>query len=151
GKTLYCLMRGKGPGFGSGELSALDMTSGKIETILPGVAVSSYDVSSDGTRVAYSSYGEDGVSRLWLARLNRRSPPERLPVKEGLGPVFGTHGEVYYRGSDNALWFLYVLDLAAGTTRKFNPEVAINSPTISPDGNWILSLTPRRDADATTI
>ena len=151
GKTLYCLMGSKGRGFSSGELSALDIASGKIERLLPGVAISSYDISSDGARIVYSSYGDDGVSRVWLARLDRRSPPERLPVKEGLGPVFGTHGELYYRGSDNGLAYLYVLDLAAGTTRKVNPEVAINSPTISPDGNWILSLIPQPGADTTTI
>ena len=150
GKTLYFLMRSEGRGFSRGELSALDLASGKIERLLPAVAISSYDISADGTRVVYASYGEDGISRLWLARLDRRSAPQRLPVNDGLGPVFGTHGEVYYRGSDHALSYLYVLDLAAGTTRKLNPEVAINSPTISPDGNWILSLIPQSGADMTT-
>jgi Tol biopolymer transport system component/predicted Ser/Thr protein kinase len=151
GKTLYCLIGNGGRGFSSGELSTLDIASGKIDRLLPGVAISSYDISSDGTHVVYASYGDDGVSRLWLARLDRRSPPQQLPVKEGLGPVFGRHGEVYYRGSENALWYLYVLDVAAGTTRKFSPEVAINSPTISPDGNWILSLIPQPGADTTVV
>jgi hypothetical protein len=152
GKTIYCLMAGEvRRGFGSGELASIDVATGKSNRLLPGVPISSYDISTDGTRVVFASYSDDGVSRIWLTRLDRRSAPERLPVGEALGPVFGTHGEIYYRGSENKLWYLYALDLATGQTRKFAPEPAINSPTISPDGNWILSLIPEVGNDTTTV
>jgi Tol biopolymer transport system component len=152
GKTVYCLMAGGvRRGFASGELSAIDIGSGKVDRLLPGVPITSYDVAADGAKVVYASYDDDGASHLWLARLDRRSPPERLPVGEALGPVFGTHGEIYYRGTENKLSYIYVFDLASATTRKFIPDQAINSPTISPDGNWILSLIPQSGGDSTTV
>ena len=58
---------------------------------------------------------------------------------EALGPVFGRDGEVYFRGTEDGRWYIYVLELDSGRIRKFTTDQAVNCPTISPDGRWILN------------
>ena len=153
GTKLYYLVRTDtvNRGFASGELWVSDLKTGARERLLPGVAVNSYDISADGERIVYSVGGADGRSRIWLARIDRRTAPALLSPVEALGPVFGRNGELYYRGVDNNLWYLYSLDLDSGRIRKFTAEQAVNSPTISPDGEWILSLLPAAGKNTSTV
>ena len=153
GTKLYYLVRtgAKSRGFASGELWVANLTTGSSERLLPGLAINSYDISSDGERVVFAAGGADGKSRIWLARVDRRSPPTLLPPAEALGPVFGRDGEVYFRGPEANLWYLYALELDSGRIRKFTSEQAVNSPTISPDGQWILSWVPVAGKDTTTV
>jgi Tol biopolymer transport system component/predicted Ser/Thr protein kinase len=148
GKKLYYLVEsGVRGGFGSGELWVRDLVSNSNEPVLPGLNITSYDISSDGQRVVFSAVGADGKARIWLARLDRRSSPQQLLPEEALGPVFGSDDEVYFRGAEGKLPYIYELKLRTGQTRKFLEEPAINSPILSPDGQWIVSTTPSEDPD----
>jgi Tol biopolymer transport system component len=154
GKQLYYLVRtetGMRRGFDSGELWVTNLTTGSRERLLPGLSITSYDISADGERVVFAAVGTDGKSRIWLTRVDRRSPPTVLPPSEALGPVFGRDGEVYFRGPEGNLWYLYALELDSGRIRKFTTEQAVNSPTISPDGRWILSWVPVAGKDTSTV
>ena len=153
GARLYYLVRADSGnrGFASGELWVSDLGTGARERLLPGVTVNSYDISADGERVVYSARDADGRSRIWLARIDRRTAPAMLPPAEALGPVFGRKGELYYRGVENSLWYLYSLDLQSGRIAKFTSEQAVNSPTISPDGEWILSWLPAAGKNTSTV
>lgn len=153
GTKLYYLVRGETGkrGFASGELWVSDLKTGARERLLPGVAINSYDISADGERVVYSARGADGRSRIWLARIDRRTAPAMLPPAEALGPVFGRYGELYYRGAEDNLWYLYSLDIDSGRIHKFTTEQAVNSPTVSPDGEWILSWLPAAGKNTSTV
>jgi hypothetical protein len=107
-----------------------------------GLAITSYDISPDGEGLVFAATEADGISHIWMARLDRRSSPTRLSAVEGLGPVFGSDDEVYYRGSEGGRWYIFALTLSSGQIRKFTPEEAVNSPIISPDRQWILSWVP---------
>ena len=153
GQKLYYLVRtggGTRGGFSSGELWVANLASGARERLLPGLAITSYDISADGERVVFAAAGADGKSRIWLARLDRRSAPALLPPVEARGPVFGRNSEVYFRGPEGAQWFLYVLDVDSGRVRKFGSEQAVDSPTISPDRRWILSWVPQEGKNSGT-
>jgi Tol biopolymer transport system component len=152
GKKLYYLV-GDGPrrGFGSGELWVADLSTGSSERALPGVIITSYDISPDGESVVYASVDASGKSRAWFARLDRRTPPTQLPPPEALGPVFGGDGDVFFRGREGELWYIYQLKLESGQIRKFTSESAVNSPVISPDRHWIVSWVPMAGKDTTTI
>jgi Tol biopolymer transport system component len=152
GKKVYYLVRaGVQRGFGGGELWVGDSTGGTRERLLPGLTITSYDISADGQRIVFAASDGGGRSRIWLARLDRRSAPTMLPPAEALGPVFGSDGEVYYRGREGESWYLYELTLESGQVRKFTSDQAVNSPTISPDGQWILSWIPAAGTDTSTI
>jgi WD40 repeat protein len=154
GQKLYYLVRtqpGGSRAFGGGELWVAHLATGSHERLLPGLFITSYDISADGERMVFAAVGADGKSRIWLARVDRRSPPTVLPPVEALGPVFGGDGEVYFRGTEDRRWYIYALELDSGRTRKFTTDQAVNSPTISPDGRWILSTVPTAGNDATTV
>jgi len=152
GSRLYYLVRtGGGRGFASGELWVATIATGATERLFPGVLINSYDISADGERIVYSSFDPSGTSRIWLARLDRRSPPEMLPPNDALGPVFGRENDVYFRGAEDNRWFLYRLALDSGQVHKFGVEQAVNSPIISPDGRWVLSWLPLGGSQATTV
>jgi Tol biopolymer transport system component len=152
GTKLYYLVGG-GPrrGFGGGELWVATLSSGSSERALPGVIITSFDISPDGESAVYASVDPSGKSRAWFARLDRRTPPTQLPPPEALGPVFGGDGDVFFRGRENELWYIYQLKLESGQIRKFTSESAVNSPVISPDRRWIVSWVPMAGKDTTTI
>jgi WD40 repeat protein len=152
GKKLYYLVQsGASSGFGTGELWVSDLATGSRERLLPGLAITSYDISANEQRAVFAAVDAAGKSRIWLARLDRRSPPTQLPPAEALGPVFGGDDEVYFRGREGTLLYLYELKLGSGQVRKFINEQAVNSPTVSPDGQWILSWVPVAGKDTTAV
>jgi Tol biopolymer transport system component len=141
-KLYYLVQAGVQHGFGGGELWVADLVAGSNERLLPAIAVNSYDISADGQQAVFSSFDSTGKSRIWLARLDRRSSPIQLAPAEALGPAFGRDGDVYFRSYENNRGYLYVLKLDSGQVRKFSEYEALNSPIVSPDGQWIVSWTP---------
>jgi hypothetical protein len=95
---------------------------GSRERVLPGLFITSFDISADGEQVVFTQLDAAGKSRIWLARLDRRSAPAMLPPAEALGPAFGRDDNVYYRGNENNAWYLYELKLTSGQIRKITSE-----------------------------
>ena len=99
-RLLYQVRKGA-----ASELWVAELDSGRSEPLLPGFAVArtgpgsyrSYDISPDGRQVVVASRDNGGKSRLWLAPLDRRSPPRQIPNIEGGQPVFGANGEIFFR------------------------------------------------------
>lgn len=150
-KAYYLVASSRRGGFANGELWVRDLESNSNEPILPGINITSFDISLDGQRAVFSAIDADGKSHIWLARLDRRSSPQQLLQTEALGPVFGSDGEVYFRGPEGALAYIYELSLLSGGVRKFVSDPAINSPIVSPDGQWIVSTTPLASQDSPAV
>jgi WD40 repeat protein len=150
-KLFYLVDNNTNRGFGSGDLWMADLADGSSERLLSGLAITSYDISPDGERLVFAATEANGNSHIWLARLDRRSSPTQLSPAEGLGPVFGSDDEVYYRGSEGGRWYLFALTLSSGQIRKFTSEEAVNSPIISPDRQWILSWVPVAGKNTSTV
>jgi Tol biopolymer transport system component len=132
------------------ELWVAEFDSGRSEPLLPGFAVpfpgsgslGDYDISPDGRQVVVASPDASGKLRLWLAPLDRRSPPEQIPNIEGEQPVFGATGEVFFRSIEGTSAFLYRVQQDGGALRKAIdlPVVTINGQT--PDRNWLVLGSP---------
>ena len=136
-RLLYNVRKGA-----SIELWVAELDSGRSEPLLPGFAVArtgygSYDISPDGRQVVVASPDGDGKLRLWLASLDRRSPPRQIPNIEGEQPVFGATGEIFFRSVEGTSAFLYRVQKDGGQLRKaFDvPVVALSGE--SPDRNWL--------------
>jgi Tol biopolymer transport system component len=120
------------------ELWVADVSSGRADRLLAGQLVTGYDVSP-ADRVVAAVPESDGRSRLWLAWLDGREPPRRIPGIEGSNPRFGRNDDVYFLAGDGKGTSLFrVQSSGAGRERIAALRGAVLG-TVSPDGRWISS------------
>jgi Tol biopolymer transport system component len=143
GKKLFYLVL-KGASVNGSELWVADLESGRSEPSLPGFPLgetvdTTYDISPDGRHVIVQAHDRDGKSRLWLAPIDRRSPPRQIPNVEGDGPLFGPGGDIFFRAREGSYGFAYRVHAdGTGLTKLFEHPV-IGTRSISPDGQWLLA------------
>ena len=124
----------------SAELRSLALGSGKTDSVLSGVSITDYDLSRDETEVAFTTTDGHGVSQIWLAPLDRRTPPREI-ARGGDHVSFGKDGELVFRSlaESNAL----VRINKDGTGRERITTVAVlDKFGVSPDGEWVIALLP---------
>jgi serine/threonine protein kinase len=130
----------------SADLRSVDLASGKSDTVLSGQSVTEYVISRDGKEVAFTTTDGGGESQIWLAPLDRRTPP-RLITRAGDQVSFGATGELIFRslGESNAL----VRIKTDGTGRQRIPTVSVlDKGDVSPDGEWVIIRAPGTGTDA---
>ena len=140
-RLLYQVRKGA-----ASELWVAELDSGRSEPLLPGFAVAvqgtgaegSYDISTDGRQVVVASADSGGKSRLWLAPLDRRSPPQQILNVEGGEPVFAATGEIFFRGVEGTSAFLYRVRQDGGGLRKAIDRSIVGILSESPDRNWLV-------------
>ena len=142
-RLLYQVRKGA-----ASELWVAELDSGRSEPLLPGIAVAlagsapsllpGYDISPDGGQVVVASSDNGGKSRLWLAPLDRRSPPRQIPNIEGAQPVFGATGEVFFHSVEGTSAFLYRVREDGGGLRKAFDLSIVGLMGESPDRNWLV-------------
>jgi hypothetical protein len=141
-------------GESSSELWIAAIDSGRSEPLLPGLATlgsTAYDISPDGLQVVVASADRDGKPRLWLASLDRRSPPRQIPNGEGEQPVFGADGEVFFRRVEGSSGFLYrVREDGTGLRRAVDPPI-LDMVGISPDRRWLTMWPPSAAEDGSAL
>ena len=108
-------------------------------------------ISRDEKEVVFTTMDRDGTSQMWLAPLDRRTPP-RLIAAAGDQVSFGADGELIFRslGENNAL----VRIKTDGTGRERIPTVSVlEKREVSPDGEWVIIRAPgtRKDAVLATL
>jgi WD40 repeat protein len=123
------------------ELWQADLRSGQVEPILPGFSpAQSFDISPDGNQLVFDSYDADGTFHLWLAWLDRHSPPEVLRSKLAEGsPVFGPRGDIYYEGQMDGKVYLYRRSPSGSEIVRVTPRPVVRLESISPDGKWLVA------------
>ena len=83
------------------ELRVLDLESGGSQAVVSGFDVHEYDLSLDGRQVVYATSDREGKHRLWVAPLDRSLPPAQVPNVEGVQPLFGARGEIFFRRGES--------------------------------------------------
>jgi hypothetical protein len=131
GKKLFYLV--------SGELWMTDLDSGRTEPVLPDVSMSEFDIAPDGEHVAFAALDAEGNSHVWIAPLDRRTPPKQLTSSVAYGPCFGRGGTIYFVAREGGQDYIYNVGLDDALPRKMNPEPVAYSIGVSPDGDWLLS------------
>jgi Tol biopolymer transport system component len=140
GTKLLYLVRGSASPQGY-ELWMADLDSGRTEPLLPGLSIPSglsrpYDISPDGRQVVLEVHGVEQEQRLWLAPLDRSSPPRQIPNAAGDGPRFGPDGEIFFRGREGDYGFAYRVHQDGTGLRKAVDYPVISMLGLSPDGQW---------------
>jgi serine/threonine protein kinase/Tol biopolymer transport system component len=152
GRSVFYLVRQGAVRFSghherAGELWATDVETGRARSILPGRQVIGYDISRDGTQVAFAALDQGGSSHVWLARLDGSDKPRRLTEFVADSPRFDAAGNIFCRGIDKGTSFIYRL------REGHAPEKAIQQPvlfflTTSPAGDWLIAkVQPAEGAD----
>jgi Tol biopolymer transport system component len=145
GKRLcYRILKGTVPIHDPGELHVVELDTGHNEPLLPGLAVSgnlglAYDISPDGRQVVAAAPDGEGKPRLWLAALDRQSPPRQLPNAEGDIPVYGKGGEIFFRAIEGASAHPYRVHEDGTGLRKLSDQTIAWLGGISPDGQWVVA------------
>jgi serine/threonine protein kinase len=152
GRSVFYLVRQGAARFSghherAGELWATDVETGRARAILTGQQVIGYDISRDGTQVAFAALDQAGSSHIWLARLDGSDTPRRLTEFVADSPRFDATGNIFCRGFDNGTGFIYRL------REGHAPEKAVQQPvlffsTTSPAGDWLIAkVQPAEGAD----
>jgi hypothetical protein len=144
-KLLFVVL--KGGSLERGELWIADVDSGVSEPLLPGFPIFTggtsiqhpYDVSADGQKVVFVNLDPAGKSRLWLAPLDRSSPPRQIPNVEGDGAMFVGSGEVLFRARQGDYGYAYRVREDGTELRKASEHPVIEMLSVSPDGQWLMA------------
>jgi Tol biopolymer transport system component len=151
GKTLcYRVLKGALPWVDPTELRIVNLNSSRDEPLLPGLAISGrmdagYDISPDGKEVVVSALDEQGRRGLWLASLDRRSPPRQITSLEGQQPKFGPGGKVFFLAFEVGSPFVYEVREDGTGLRKVLDQPIARLVGVSRDGRWLLVKRPRKE------
>jgi Tol biopolymer transport system component len=130
-----------------GEVRMADLESGRSEPLARGFQALDYDISADGRRVVMQTEDAAGKPQLWLALLDRSSPPRQILNAEGVSPRFGPAGEVFFRRVEGAtaatsIGSVYCVRPDGTGLRKALEQPVLILDDFSPDGRWIEAWAP---------
>lgn len=120
-----------------GEVWVADVDSGHSEPLAPGFQPLDYAISRDGKQIVMEAPDSEGKPRLWLAPLDRRSPPRQIPGVEGRSAQFGPSGEIFFRYTEGSSGFVYRVMPDGTGLRKALEQPVFHLVAVSPDGRWI--------------
>jgi hypothetical protein len=144
GKLLYYLLRHDSPAAAS-ELWQADLETGKTEAVLRGLSMAEYDISSDGKEVVFSTYPPGKRSQLWLASLDRSSPPKLVAASGDSSPFFGPDDRLLFQLTDGRANYLAQMKRdGSGRSKVVSYQVGA-ARIVSPDRRWIVAGIPLPD------
>jgi Tol biopolymer transport system component len=131
-----------------GELRIASLDTGGSEMLIPGLQAIDYDISADGEQVVMEAVDREGTSRVWLARLDRKLPPQQIPNLEAKQPRFGPDGDIFFRRPEGGATFVYRVRPDGSGLRKVIEQPVPLLGVVSPDRRWITGWTSRPGNDA---
>jgi serine/threonine protein kinase len=148
-KLCYRILKGALPSSDPSELRIVDLESGRNEPLLQGLAIAgiprhTYDISPDSRQLVVT-IKRDGKKRLWLVPFDRQLRPSEIPNAVGDHPLFGSDGEIFFRGFYGNETFAYRIRQDGTALRKVSDQPAVGLMGISPDGRWLVAKLPGKD------
>jgi eukaryotic-like serine/threonine-protein kinase len=150
GRLVYYLLRLESPE-SPRELWVTEIASGKREPVVQGFSITSYDISSDGKEVLFSTQPPNRPSQLWLASRDQLFPPRLLASAGEDAPHFGPNGEVLFRMSEGKQNYLFRMKKDGSGRTKVIPGPIINFDGTSPDGQWAVAMVPVDGQPSTAV
>ena len=146
-KLCYRILKGVLPTASVGypsELRVVDLETGVNEPLLPGLTVAGqpglgYSISPDGRQVVATVKTSDGKMLLWLAPIDRQSPPRQIPNVEGRTPYFGKDGEIFFRSLEQPSAYADRVREDGTGLRRVRDQSIRGLHGISPDGQWLIA------------
>jgi Tol biopolymer transport system component len=140
GKRIYyrVLKGGTSPALGASELWMADSESGQRELLLPGFAVTGYNLSKDGRHVVFSAPDSGGRSRIWVASTDHKEDPRQIPDTEGDMPFFGSVRDVIFHAIEGNSTFAFRIREDGTGKRKLTSKTVEELHGVSPDGRFVI-------------
>jgi DNA-binding winged helix-turn-helix (wHTH) protein len=126
-----------GPAF-----TRMEIDTGKQESLVPGFNMIEYDVSPDEQQVVFTTV-RDGVHQIWVAALDRHTPP-RLLVGAGDEPQFGG-AYVFFRQIGEHASYLHRIKTDGSSESRLLPDPIIELFAAAPDGKAVVAARPSAD------
>jgi len=141
-RLIYRILKGSVPLSDPSELRIVDLESGQSDSLMPGVAVHgypgrTYDLSHDGRWVIAEAADREGKHRLWLAAIDRQSPPRQIPNAEGGQPLFEPTGDILFSSTEGVIRRIDREGNVRGSAGAFTGLIGV-----SRDGNWVVGVPP---------
>jgi Tol biopolymer transport system component len=138
GKRLYYLRRTAGARFFlSGELYVADVDAGRSERLLPGLVLSHYSLSHDGTKLLCVPEVGGDKSGIWLVDVAAAEPPRQITSSQAYRAFFGGPGEIVFEGG-GATHRLMRITEDGKDERSAHPQPIMQLTSVSPDGIWAM-------------
>jgi Tol biopolymer transport system component len=138
GRRLYYLLRQHSRSSTFTELRSLDLVTGNTDRPLPDRSVRQYDISPDEREVAFTTRTTEGVLEIWLATLDRSSPPRRI-VENGDEVSFAGSELVFRELAGKANYLARIGKDGTGRVRIVDTPI-LNKHDTSPDGSWVVAV-----------
>jgi Tol biopolymer transport system component len=104
-----------------------------------------FSIAPDGQRVAFEANDAKGASHVWIAPLDRRSPPQQLTSSIAYAPEFEPEGRLYFLVRDGNDLLLYRLDSNETEPRKIGSGPLPDFHGLAPQVVGFLGLSPQAD------
>jgi DNA-binding winged helix-turn-helix (wHTH) protein/Tol biopolymer transport system component len=122
------------------ELWRMEIASATREPLITGLAVNSYDVSSDEQWVVFTT-GHGSSSQIWIAPTDRHSAPVQL-VSGGDEPAFDAQGHIFFRAQGARVNQLRRMSLDGSGNVPLLDTPILELHGVSPDGRWVAADLP---------
>jgi serine/threonine protein kinase len=120
----------------SAELRSMDLASRKSESLLPGVSVADYDISPDENQVTFTTLERDGERQIWLASLDRNTPPRQ--IARGDQVSFAADEHLVFRSVEAETNRLVRIKKDGTGREQLAPPAIYDKLDVSPNGEWVL-------------
>jgi len=115
--------------------------SGKSDSVVSGVSVTDYDISRDEKEVAFTTTDSAGASQIWLAPLDRRTPPQ-LIAQAGDQVSFGIDGTLVFRSVEEKTNRLVRIKKDGTRREPITTASVLDKFGASPAGGWVAIHSP---------
>jgi dipeptidyl aminopeptidase/acylaminoacyl peptidase len=139
GRRVFFLLRAAADADTS-ELRALELATGAAQTLLPGVSIVDYDISRDESEVAFTTR-EGEESHIWIAALDRRSPPRRI-ASSADQVSFGPADDLIFRSIQGEANTLVRISKDAARRQMIDGPAVHEKGAVSADGRWVIVYSP---------
>jgi hypothetical protein len=99
-----------------------------------------FDISDNGKEVLYSVQPYGKHSQLWVASLDRTTPPQLVSASGEDSPHFGPDGRIVYRSFDGINHYLEQMNRDGSGRSRIVPYPIGNVFYMSPDRRWITTI-----------
>jgi DNA-binding winged helix-turn-helix (wHTH) protein/Tol biopolymer transport system component len=144
GEAVYYVLRLESEGVRR-ELRRMTLKDGRSDVVFPGTSVLEFDISPDGRRAVYTTAAPDGAPRLWIAAIDRSSPPKALGSTGEVSPLFGPDGEILFLFAEGRFNYLGRMNQDGSGRAKVVPYPISEIQSVSPGRNWVMAIAPLLD------